>query len=143
MPVTATAFGGVGGDAGGAVSVGTAADGEPGPAATVRCPAATAAAGGIGGDNVMATGNGFAPTTFATGTANKSGGQLSGSPTNGSKQVNSALDKIRSSLKKAVSDTVNSITGGPAGGAKDSDGGAKDSDGGAKDSDGGAKDSDE
>ena len=62
--------------------------------------------------SLLATGNKFAPTTFATGSFNRSGSQLSGSLTKAGEQFSSSLN----SLSKKVSDTVNKVTGGLAGG---------------------------
>ena len=63
---------------------------------------------------LLATGNKFAPTTFATGSSNGAGSQPSGSLTKTGKQFSSPLN----SLSKTVSDTVSRVTGALAGGAK-------------------------
>ena len=60
----------------------------------------------------LAGGNKFTPTTFATGSGNNAGSQLSGSLATASKQFSSSLN----SLSKTFSDTVNNLTGGLAGG---------------------------
>ena len=62
--------------------------------------------------SLLATGNKFAPTTFATGSFNRAGSQLSGSLTKAGEQFSSSLN----SLSKTVSDTVNKVTGALAGG---------------------------
>ena len=70
--------------------------------------------------SLLATGNKFAPTTFATGSFNRAGSQLSGSVTKAGEQFSSSLNQISSSLNsslKKFSDTVNRVTGGLAGGA--------------------------
>ena len=65
--------------------------------------------------SLLATGNNkFAPKTFATGSFNRAGSQLSGSLTKAGKQFSSSLN----SLSKTVSDTVSRVTGALAGGAK-------------------------
>ena len=64
--------------------------------------------------SLLATGNKFAPTTFATGSFNRAGSQLSGSLTKAGEQFSSSLN----SLSKTVSDTVSRVTGALAGGAK-------------------------
>ena len=67
------------------------------------------------GTSLLATGNNeFAPTTFATGSVNRAGSQLSGSLTKAGEQFSSS----RNSLSKTVSDTVSRVTGALAGGAK-------------------------
>ena len=53
--------------------------------------------------NVFATGNRFAPTTFANGTCNGSGGgQLSASLTKGGKQFSSSLKKLSDGVQNAL-----------------------------------------
>ena len=56
--------------------------------------------------------NKFTPTTFATGTADRAGSQLSGSLTKAGKQFSSSLNQISSSLSKKVSDNVQNALGG-------------------------------
>ena len=51
----------------------------------------------------LAAANSFAPTTFAGGSSNKSGNQLSGSVTKSSKQFSSSLKKLSDGVKNAVS----------------------------------------
>ncbi len=51
----------------------------------------------------LAARNSFAPTTFAGGSSNKSGNQLSGSLTKGSKQFSSSLKKLSDGVKNALS----------------------------------------
>ena len=46
--------------------------------------------------------NSFAPTTFANGSSNGSGGDLSGSLTNSSKQFSSSLKKLSAGVQKAL-----------------------------------------
>ena len=69
--------------------------------------------------SVLAGGNKFAPTTFATGTADRAGSQLSGSLTKAGKQFNSSLNQISSSLneigsslREKVGDKVQNALGG-------------------------------
>ena len=64
--------------------------------------------------DVLAAGkpNKFTPTTFATGTADRAGSQLSGSLTKAGKQFSSSLNQISSSLSKRVSDNVQNALGG-------------------------------
>ncbi len=74
---------------------------QQGPGITLRTPFDPNTGGSTA--TTLAAANKFVPTTFAGGSSNKSGNQLSGALTKSTKQLNSSLKKLSDGVKNALS----------------------------------------